>query len=405
MFLTNHRISGRQVKRMLILDMFSISLLITPYIAVRGNAEKGFLSVLIGCILAVGYGSIIYCCGRDVKDESYMSYSRQSIGKIGTIVLGGLYFVKFLMVYMFAITLFIYIIGHTLLMNTNPQIILITLLLMSAYGGMQGLEKKARFSEIIYYIVLTPILIYLLLGIHRVDISNLMMPGMDSRQIGEELFIKSENNLMWSSYITLLPYIALETMLFVLPMYNKGKQKRGVYPYVLWSILIIGLLNIFIYCITVGILGVGETGNTLWGTVTIMTLIELPGNVLNRQDGIMLAFWLLSIYTLLSAYWFYMTDVIEEIIQCVVGMFSRKCSSVNAAKRNNRKPIIGIFLLISIYIGYGTIENIQEAFIMFGEYFAYIGVPQSIILPILVLLVYKIRTKNKGTILKEEKTV
>ncbi len=361
MFSTNQKISRRQVKRMLILDMFSVSFLMIPYIAVRGNGEKGLISLIIGCIFAIIYGTIMYYCGRQLQGESYMSYSRKSIGRIGTILFGILYFIKFLMVYLFAVTLFIYIVGHTLLMETNPKVILVTLLILSGYGGIQELQKKARFAECIYYIVLVPIVIYLLLGIFRVDVANLMMPGIESSLMGEDFFVKSENNLIWSSYLTLLPFTALETILFILPSVNKEKQKRGIYQYILWGVIIIGVLNIFIYCITVGILGVGETGNTLWGTVTIMTLIELPGDLLNRKDG--------------------------------------------ASKQGKRKAAIGIFLLVLIYFGYGYISSVEEAFVKFGEYFAYIGLPQSVLIPLFLLFIWKVSGKNKHVNLKEEQTL
>lgn len=405
MFSTNQKISRRQVKRMLILDMFSVSFLMIPYIAVRGNGEKGLISLIIGCIFAIIYGTIMYYCGRQLQGESYMSYSRKSIGRIGTILFGILYFIKFLMVYLFAVTLFIYIVGHTLLMETNPKVILVTLLILSGYGGIQELQKKARFAECIYYIVLVPIVIYLLLGIFRVDVANLMMPGIESSLMGEDFFVKSENNLIWSSYLTLLPFTALETILFILPSVNKEKQKRGIYQYILWGVIIIGVLNIFIYCITVGILGVGETGNTLWGTVTIMTLIELPGDLLNRQDGIMLAFWLLSIYTLLSAYWFYMIHVIDEMIQCCPKFLIGEDRKDGASKQGKRKAAIGIFLLVLIYFGYGYISSVEEAFVKFGEYFAYIGLPQSVLIPLFLLFIWKVSGKNKHVNLKEEQTL
>lgn len=405
MFSTNRRISKRQVKRMLILDMFSVSFLIIPYIIVRSYGEEGWFPLILGGIFAIFYGTILYYFGIELQEESYMSYARKSIGKIGAILLGGLYFIKFFMVFLFAVTLFIHIISHTLLIDTNIKVILIVLLVVSGYGGIQGLEKKARFAEFIYYIVLIPIGIYLLIGLFRVDIGNLMLPGKESNLIGENFFIKSENNLIWSSYITLLSFTALETLLFILPSVNKKEKRGGIYSYIIGSILMIGILNILIYCITVGILGVGETGNTLWGVVTIMTLIELPGELLNRQDGIMLAFWLLSIYILLSAYWFYMVHILDEMIQCCSMIFSSKERIEEKLKKGRKEFLIGIFILVLTYISYGLITNIQEAFVTFGKYFAYIGLPQSILIPVVLFTIQKIKNRNRQGIQKEKKTL
>lgn len=423
MFSSNDKISNRQLKRMLILDMFSVSCLIVPYIATKGNQEKGFVLVVLGTILALFYGGIIFLFmrqfnkGKVVVDTrqvqgqgeyplhqresktigiSYISYSKRCVGSIITGIFSILYIIKFLILLVFSVNLFTYVIGDTLLADTNPRVILITLLLVAAYGGVQGIEKRARFTELVYYFVLIPIILYLLLGLPRIDISNLVLPAMNENKAWHSFFVKGENNYMWGSYLILLTFSVLDTLLFVIPYVSNNLSKnKKLFRYIVQGILIIGILNLFINIITVGILGVGETREKFWSVITIMQIIELPGGFVKRQDGIMIAFWVLSIFTLLSAYMFYLAHITEEYIQlCILNHFPDRKRRQNGIHQTPIHSYTIIAYGILVYIASMHITSIEDEFVNFGRYFAYIGIPQSILIPAFILLVSTIRFKR-----------
>lgn len=420
MFSSNDKISNRQLKRMLVLDIFSVSCLIVPYIAVRSNQEKGFVPVILGTILALLYGGIMFLFmkrfnkGEVVVDTrqvqgkgkypfhqrknvtvgiSYISYTKKCMGSIFTGIISILYLIKFFILLVFSINLFAHVIGDTLLADTNSRVILITLLMVVAYGGVQGIEKRARFTEIVYYFVLIPIILYLLLGIPRIDISNLFLPAMNESIVSQDFFVNGGNHFIWGSYLILLTFSVLESLLFVIPYVTKNLSKnKNLFHYIVQAILIIGALNLFIYIITVGILGVGETSEKFWSVITIMQIIELPGGFVKRQDGIMIAFWLLSIFTLLSAYMFYLAHITEEYLQlCILN----HCSNQKRKKNTiNQTPIHACTIIaygILVYLASKQITSIEDEFVSFGKYFAYIGIPQSILIPLLILIVSEIR--------------
>lgn len=420
MFSSNDKISNRQLKRMLIFDMFSASCLIIPYLAVRGNGEEGFIPIILGTIMALIYAGIIYLFmkqfnkGEIVVDTrqvqgqgeypihqresktigiSYISYAQKTVGSFITGIFSLLYVVKFFVLLVFSINLFTYVIGDTLLTETNPKIILITLLMVAAYGGAQGIEKRARFTELLYYIVLIPIILYLLLGLPRIDISNLVMPAMNENNASHSFFEKGGNNYLWGSYLILLTYSVLETLLFVMPyVTNNLSKNKKIFHYIMQGVLIIGVLNLFIYIVTVGVLGVGETSEKFWSVITIMQIIELPGGFVKRQDGIMIAFWTLSIYTLLSAYMFYLAHITEEYIQlCILNHFPNRKRDKNAIHQTPIHSYTIIVYGILVYFASMLITSIEKEFVNFGRYFAYIGIPQSILIPFIIFIVSLIR--------------
>jgi len=148
-------------------------------------------------------------------------------------------------------------------------------------------------------------------------------------------------------------------------------------------------------------LGVGETSEKFWSVVTIMQIVELPGGFINRQDGIMLAFWLLSIFSLLSAYMFYLARITSEFLQLCIPNYFKKDNQETL----RQTPISGYTIIFFGVLAYFTsllVTNIEEEFVNFGRYFAYIGVPQSILIPFVILLVSKIRYGKGKNVSKKE---
>ena len=72
-------------------------------------------------------------------------------------------------------------------------------------------------------------------------------------------------------------------------------------------------LTIFIYVACIGVLSVEGAGAEHWPTVILMQVIRFPGYFLSRQDGLMLAFWMGSVFILLSGYIFYTDELTKQL--------------------------------------------------------------------------------------------
>ncbi len=379
MFARNDKISKRQQKRMLVLDVFSLSCLIIPYIAVNSAGAGGIATVLIGTVLAMLYAGILYICARQFIDEkkkriNFMAYSKQNVGSFFAGVIGVLYLVKLFLLLTFSASLFAQVIGKTLLIETSVNVVIAVLLLVSAYGAMHGIEKRARLTEILYILVMVPLILYLILGIPKIEFTNLTTGAVNSN------FPKT--GIIWGSLFILLTFCALDGIIFTHFHVKYTEEKRYFTP-VFVALTILGVADLLIYLVTVGILGVGEAGSKLWSSVTIMQIIEIPGEFVRRQDKIMLAFWMLSIFNILTYCFFYMVQITKDYIgQCFIKDFE-KYSKAN-------KYIVLIYGILAFGLA-STMTDIEVQFIQFGKYLLCIGVPQSIIIPLILIGVSKIR--------------
>lgn len=372
MFSNNERISAKQLKKLIVLDLISVTGIILPKIAASLLGKDGSLGIIIATVYALIFTWIMFLISKEIK-ESYLDYINESVGSFFTFIIGLFYCIKILFTCVLIVRLFSEVIKATLLYDTDLPIIILLLLLVSSYMATKGFEVRARVAEIIYLFVLLPVFGLLLFGVKNIERSNLM-----------PLYNSNIEKIVSGSYSVFLIFTLLDLLLFCIPMvrtYNtssSGKRKkkaRSVYSYVAGAILIVSVFNLLIFITAIGILGSKEVSRNLWSSITTLQIIELPGNAIQRQDGLMIGIWTVSIFTLISGFIYYLTYIGKGIIR----IKNRQYLSI---------PILLIIFGISII----PIET-DKMFLYYETYMYYIGIPLSLIIPLLILLIHKLRNK------------
>ncbi|MGB8453792.1 MAG: endospore germination permease [Anaerocolumna sp.] len=375
MFSNNEKISLRQLTRLLIFDLFSVSGLIIPRIATASAGKDGLITIILATLYAFIYAWILLSLSK-CTGGNYLDYSNRSIGKILTFLIGILYIVKLSACCVFAARLFGEVINQTLLADTDPRVIIIMLLIVSAYAASKGFEVRARIAEVLYFIVLIPIFIFLLLGLHKIQFANLT-----------PLFTEGAGNIFLGGYNVFLTYSILEVLLFAAPLVKLKnsdiKKGKRLLHYVSHSIIVVGILDVLLFVVTLGILGQGETEQKLWSMVTVIQIIKMPGGFIQRQDAIVLGIWMLSIFSIISAFFYYITYIGRYIFRI-----------------SNQNYLMVPFILLLFGASVIPIET-EQFFHYFEYYMKYIGMPQSIILPVIIVFIGKVKKiKNMKPALK-----
>lgn len=365
MFSDNEKISLRQFKRIIVFDLLSVSGLIIPRIAVGFAGRDGFSAIIVGTIIAIIYAAIIILITKNLN-ENFLDYSIHNAGRFITFIVGALFIVKLFVCCVFATRLFGEVINETLLAKTDSRIIFIMLLLISAYAASKGLEVRARITEVLYYIVMVPLLVLLLFGLRDAHISSLM-----------PVFTASPIDIMKGGYAVFLTFSLLELILFMEPFIKinntKVSKERSIFSYVLQALVIGGIMDLLLFIVTVGILGINETKAKVWSTISIIQIIKLPGGFIQRQDALIITLWMLSIFTIISGFIYYISFISKKIFHV---------STQNYL-------IIPIIILI---FGASVIPiDADKYYKYFGKYMMFIGIPQSILLPLIILLIGKLR--------------
>jgi Ger(x)C family germination protein len=191
------------------------------------------------------------------------------------------------------------------------------------------------------------------------------------------LFTEKPGHIFLSGYNVFLTFSVLEVLLFCVPLIKIKKEdiKKGkrVLHFVSRAVIIVGILDILLFIVTIGILGQGETKRKLWSMVNMIQVIKLPGGFIQRQDAIVLGIWMLSIFSIISAFFYYMS---------YIGRFIFRITYQNY--------LLVPFILILFGASVIPIET-EQFFYYFEFYMKYIGMPQSLIIPVIVVLIGKVR--------------
>ena len=385
MYLDNEKISRRQMKRLIVFNIFSISGLIIPRIAVTTAARDGLIAIILGLIFALIYIAFIGFISRKMSGN-LMKYSKEKSGILVTFIIGIFYIVKYFASLVFCGRLFAEVINKTLLEDTNVRFIILMLILISAYSASKGFEVRARITELLYFIVLIPIALFLLIGLKSVDMANIL-----------PLYTEPNTSIIYGGYAIFITFSTLEFMIFSMHFikdeavkskpehkYNDKQEKtlkifkNKNLNYILNALVIAGIIDILLYLVTVGILGTNDTKQKLWSTINMIQIVDLPGGFLQRHDALIISIWMLSIFTLTSGFFYYLLMISKQILRL---------------RSQNYMILPYIILLFAACI---IPIDTEVYFWYFEKYMMIIGIPGSIILPLLVLIIGKVRDYFQG---------
>lgn len=361
MFSNNKRISDRQLKKMLVFDMISISILIIPYIAAGGAGRDGLISILAASAGALIYALVMLFFCKQIKSD-YMRYCKDTLGNVLTFIFGLFYLVKFFFCAIFVLTLFTAIIHETILSNTSSRLILFCLIVVSTYYASKMMEVRARLVELLYYPVLIPLFLLFLLGLFKVNPANLM-----------PLAVSGTQPTVVTSYTVFLTFSAVELILFATPSVSGDNENSKFSRKVMQAILVTSAFNVLVFVIVVGLLGVSGATGKPWSTISVMQMIEIPGGFVHRQDAVMISFWLISIFTITSTLFHYLCRITKTITG------------------SGKQGYILLFYAAVLFFITMRPLKLDTLFHYFGRYIALIGFPQSILLPLLLIMIGKIK--------------
>lgn len=302
MFMENDRISLRQMRRMLMIEIFSASSLLLPSIIVRSQNGNGLIALFIGSILAFVYVAFFVWIIKKMRG-SYVELINENLDKSGKFFIGVIYYIRFFLNQLFLIILFGKLIQVSVLPGYAILFIIGPILIFTFYCSINGLEGRARTLELLFPYIFIPLAIVIVLALGEIDFSNFSVANRAGEGNTMHAFL--------SIYAVFLSYRGIEFLLFLGPQVAKTETKtkiaKAAYTAAFWIVL----LNILIYIITIGMFGIYSTRKTWWSALNIMQAVRLPGGFVERLDILFIVFWIFSMFCVFSAYFFYGFKMLE----------------------------------------------------------------------------------------------
>ncbi len=374
MYSKNDKISLRQLKRLLIFDFFGVLSLITPYVISSNAGYDGLGAFLFASALLLIYLLLLVFYLKQM-DEPYLDFTKKNIGTFFAVIFCILYLIKFFFTTVISVKLIVAVVNTTILTDYSSLSIALPFILVAGYIAYKGIEVRARYAEVLYFIIFIPIVGLLLFTCKDIDLANLT-----------PFFAKNGVNILNAGFLFFLLFNQLELLLFVKPFVKPKKPKAslatGMFSYSLQGLIFVVLVSVLIFALTVGLLGDKASARSLWSTVSIMQLAHLPWTLLNRQDSILIAFWLLTSFSAISGLFYYMSHVMKHMFCC--------------KSRNTLLPLIMLLVFLVVVVP----ADLNRYYEWYMTYMTYIGLPQSILLPVIPIIVKRLTPGRKKTVKK-----
>lgn len=359
MFSANHKISIRQLQAILILTLFSSTTLTLPRITSEMGKQNGWILIITSSIMIIGYSIIIITLNKLFPNETLVEYSQKIISKPLGYLISILFVVNFIIYLSFEIRILGELTKQTLLINTPIEVIIMSTLFTATYLSRKGLECKSRLDEIILFVAFAIVILIILFSLEKVKLENFT-----------PLFTIKGKDLFRGTFLISLTALGLETMYMSLAFVN---NKKKLYKPVIQAIIFVMVANLLINYVTVGIFGAKTAEKQIWPFLSIMLAIDLPGSFIERQDAIMISFWILTEFALITSYLYFSSFAISRIVKV------KKSNWINLVII----PIVYVIALVP--------KNVPETFSLFRKYVYGYGIIFIFAVPLVLLIIAKLR--------------
>ncbi len=355
----NNKVSLRQAYRLFTFDFLGASTLLLPTVLAKQAASNGGISIVLGTIAALFVVAYLYGVYQKVGGDGWEAI-RMLPGWLQKLV--GIWMSAMAIgMAAYALHLFIRVMQQFLIEEESFVVLLVTALLLAGYGQRGGVENRARIFEILFWLVLLPLVVMLLLGLGEVQPQRLALQIPAKGEWGSWA-----KDLGTGAYTVFLQFGVVFWFPYFRHYLAREKQGKRLLRTMCLSVLTVGLILLWVYQILLGSFGAKALMHNEFPVVTNMTGIQMIFGFLKRVDALMIAVWFFTLYALIGSCLFYGTNFMNVI-----------------KKSNwNRYSILVLTGALAALMHY-----VEEVLHMYQKFMGRIGTPVMLVLPLVIVLI------------------
>lgn len=293
MFSENNKVSGRQLGRMIFVETSGT----TAFLALRSVGNYGSDGILI--LLWLFLFALVYTMLCFKLAQNMNRHESKKIYRIIRAIIMIILIAKYLCMVAIVLNAISDVARLILIPEVSSFFVLAITLVCIIYCINGGIESRGRACELLFYFVLIPILIICIMLAPKIEVANLLPEfNMNLKEALLDFLL-----LAWF-------FIPAEMLFLAKDCYeNTDKVRANVYAGIVLSALVI----IGIFAAAVGVYG-GETVAKMDRPVLrLMQISGIPGDFLNRQDGIMSVFLIISLFASAWALIYHVNEMIKNL--------------------------------------------------------------------------------------------
>jgi spore germination protein len=268
--------------------------------AAKISGRDGWISVGLSILFALIYAYFITSLMEKHPGKDFVSICVEILGKPLGILTALIYGIKILISAARELSFFSEIAKELLLPDAPLFVTSASLIALAAYAAAKGYEIRARLAEILIAAALIPLIAVFIIAAFDVDYRNLFpVLGAPPQRILEGAFRTS------------FAFAGLDFCLMIGPFARGVKNlRKGV----LTCVAAIGILYVFVTALTLARFGEIEILTQKRPVLEMMDSVDIPGSFMERQEGLIVTFWIISTFAFVNASIFFSSLLFKDII-------------------------------------------------------------------------------------------
>lgn len=360
------KISNRQFGILLILYTIGNAIIYSPSQLIFYAKQDAWISIILGLLAGMLLIILYSTLGGKFPNLNLAQYSEQILGRFfGKLVsLAALSFVYVSTLYpLWGISDFL---ATRMLSKTPIEVIISITVIMVAFGVILGLETIGRVGEILFPWTLLFLILVILMLVPQMKLAN-FLPVLE-----EGIKPTIQGGVQFISF----PLTAVFNFLMLLPYVNNVSKVKKAY---FLGTLIGGTVIWIVTMANIAVLGVSLALGSIYPTYDMAQKINI-GDFLQRVEAIIAIIWFVTqfFYTVINFY------ISVLLLAQILGL-------------KEYRPLVLPLCVISVPLANVLIPNIPYSFTFTNEIWPSYAFTVTILLPLLMLLISKMRRTPKQT--------
>ncbi len=300
MIFSNDKISIRQMVSILIMDIFGTSIIVLPQKAAILANQNAWILVLLTTILALISTYLITTLCQQETTLNFYQQTRKNLSTPIAFLLMLIFVGKNLLIISYELSVFTSMSSQILLPTRSLVVIFGSMILISAYCAMQGIESRARLSEILVILLLASLVFSLIITSIEADFTNILPIQLH----GDTPYLKYSLSLIFT-------FMGLDYLYLMYPyVTEKERYRKGG----LLAISILGFLMVVITIIATANYNYVTLQEQRWPVLDMISEVNLVGSYFERQDALIMSFWIMGVFSSVTAGLYYSTMILMDLI-------------------------------------------------------------------------------------------
>ncbi|MBZ2175090.1 endospore germination permease [Schnuerera sp. xch1] len=292
-------ISNQHIKALLVTTIIGVGMLSLPSELAMILENDGWIAIILAGLMLIPFLIII--------DKLFSMFPNKSIFEIGREVMGPTIFgiiliiqaIYTIIVLAYTVRIFGEVIKVYILETTPIEVIIITMLLATAYLSRSKIEVLGRMAVMIYPIIIGLVVFLLAVTLPDMDYTNIF-----------PIFNADYKQLPRGIMTAVFSYTGYEIIFLC---YNYSDDNKNTLKYVLRGLIVVTCVYLIVFFTSLSSFGIYQLKREIWPSVAVVKEVNLPGYFLENLDGIMLAIWVIAIYASLTSIFYIGGAVLSNI--------------------------------------------------------------------------------------------